>query len=178
MRDELRWAAMAIAMVCSMPARGLEIDTSLLPVHYDVYLKEDHSLYPFAVGHPCGAIVTLRANKLPMNVRDIELSWAYELDAKGGIKTKWPLPVDASPLAIDGNKLIIHQFNVEGIVFVTVEGGIGIDLDGPPKAPPLESKARNLVECPAGADESNICSRLVDVATGTIRIVSYPPVCT
>lgn len=108
----------------------------------------------------------------------IELSWAYELDAKGKTKTRWPLPVDASPLAIDGDKLIIHQFNVEEIVFVTVEGGIGIELSGPPKAPALESKAQNLVECPAGADKSDLCSRLVDAATGALRIVAYPPVCT
>jgi hypothetical protein len=161
-----------------MPSHGLEADTYLLPVHYDVYLKEENPLYPFAVGHPCGAIVTLQGNKLPMNVRGIELLWAYELDAKGRTKTRWPLPVDASPLAIDGDRLIIHQFNVEGIVLVTVEGGIGIDLSGPPKAPALESKARNIVECPAGADESNICSRLVDVATGSFRTIAYPPVCT
>lgn len=178
MRDELRWAATAIALVCCSQSRGLETDTNLLPVHYDVYLKEDNPLYPFAVGHPCGAIVTLQANKLPMNVRDVELLWAYELDARGATKAKWPLPVDATPLAIDGNRLIIHQFNVEEVVLVTVEGRIGIDIKGPPKAQALESKAKNIVECPAEADESNICSRLVDVATGQFRIVAYPPVCT
>ena len=178
MTDKLGWTAITIALVWCVSSRGEETDTPLLPVHYDVYLKEKNPLYPFAVDHPCGAIVTLRANKLPMKVQGVELLWAYELDAKGGIKTRWPLPVDASPLAIDGNRLIIHQFNVEEVVFVTVEGSIGIDLNGPPKAPALESKARNIVECPAGADESNICSRLVDAATGSYRIIAYPPVCT
>jgi hypothetical protein len=178
MRDEVRWAAAVVLLVCCTTSRGLETDTDLLPVHYDVYLKEASPLYPFAVGHPCGAIVTLQANKLPINVRDIELLWAYELDAKGGTKAKWPLPVDATPLAIDGNRLIIHQFNVEEVVLVTVEGRIGIALNGPPKAPALESQAKNIVACPAGADDSNICSRLVDVSTGSSRTIAYPPACT
>lgn len=150
----------------------------MVPVHYDVYLEKENPLYPFAVEHPCGATVTLQANKLPMNVQGIELLWAYELDAKGGTKTRWPLPVDASPLAIDGNRLIIHQFSVDEIVFVTLEGGIGVGLGDPPKAPALESKAENLVECPADADQSNLCSRLVDVATGSFRMIAYPPACT
>ena len=178
MKNELRCTTTLMALVCCMPSPAQELDTYLLPVDYDVYLKEDNPLRPFGVDHPCGAVVTLQGNKLPMSVQGVELQWAYELDAKGKTVTKWPLPVDASPLAIDGNRLIIHQFNVEEIVFVTTEGGIGIHLSGPPKAPPLESKAESLVQCPAGADESNICSRLVDVATGDVRIVSYPPGCT
>ena len=167
-----------MALMCCMPSRGQETGAFLVPVDYDVYLKKENPLSPFAVGHPCGGIVTLQSNKLPMNVQSIELLWAYELDAKGRIKTRWPLPVDATPLAIDGNRLIIHQFNEEEVVFVTVEGGIGIELSGPPKAPALESMAKNLVECPAGVDEGNICSRLVDAATGAFRIIAYPPACT
>jgi hypothetical protein len=175
----LRWVTTVMALVvCSMPSRALDTESHLLPVHYDVYLKKENPLYSFAVDHPCGAIVTLHSNKLPMDVQSIELLWAYELDAKGRVKTKWPLPVDASPLAIDGNRLIIHQFSVDEVVLVTVDGDIGIDLDGPPKAPPLASKAENIVECPAGIDKSNICSRLLDAASGSFRTIAYPPVCT
>lgn len=178
LRNHIGWVATAIALLCCLPARGQETDTYLVAVQYDVYLKRDNPLYPFAVDHPCGAVVTLQANKLPINVQSIELEWAHEVDSMGRTKTRWPLPIDASPLAIDGNRLIIHQFNAEEIVSVTVEGEIGIGLNGAPKAPSIESKAENLVKCPEGVDEGNLCSRLIDATTGTPRIIAYPPACT
>jgi hypothetical protein len=99
-----------------MSSLGREADI-LLPVHYDVYLKKRESALSLRRGSSLWSHRAV-AGKLPMDVQGIELLWAYELDTKGGIKTRWPLPVDASPLAIDGNRLIIQQFSVEEVVFV------------------------------------------------------------
>jgi hypothetical protein len=178
MRSRIGHVAMAMILVVCTPSLAQETDNFLVPVQYDVYLKKEHPLYRFAVDHPCGAVVTLQANKLPLNVQGVELLWAYELDATGGIKTKWPLPVDAAPLAINGNRLIIHQFNAEEIVIVTTEGGIGTDLNGPPAAPAFKTMAENLVTCPKGADEGSVCSRLVDASNDAVRIIAYPLACT
>jgi hypothetical protein len=178
MTSRIGRAALAMTLACCTPLLAQQTDTYLAAVEYDVYLNKENPLYAFGVGHPCGTVVTLQANKLPMNVQGVELLWAYELDATGRTRTKWPLPVDATPLAIDGDRLIIHQFNAEEVVIVTREGEIGTALFDPPKAPPLESKARNLVTCPEGIADDSLCARLVDNSTGAVRIIEYPSACT
>lgn len=171
-----------MALACFMPALAQVDDDYLVPVHYDVYLKEDSPLYPFAVDSPCGAILTLQSNTLPTTLSMVQLQWAYELGPKGEIKARWPLPVDATPVAIAADRLIIHQFNTEEFVFVTTKGGIGISVQGHPETSALDKKAlevnKDAVECPQSSVEADACKKLIDKITGNARIVAYPLVCT
>src|SRR5689334_15846811 len=75
-----------------------------LPVSFYVYLKETHPLYRFAPDHPCGRILQLRADKLPIDLAGLEFDDALELSEKGKTLRRWTLPVSANPLGIDGER--------------------------------------------------------------------------
>jgi hypothetical protein len=154
----------------------------LFPVTFTVYLAEGNPLYPFAVGHPCGKIVTLRANRVPVDVATVRPMWAYELSGDGKIMTRWATPVDATPLAVDGDRLTIHQLEAEKVVFVTPGFDIGTTVGGPDPAA-LKNMNEHRVECPVNAENFNeiqylLCSEMTDGTTGRVRIVAYAPVCT
>jgi hypothetical protein len=176
------WIAGSIALACFMPALAQVDDDYLVPVHYDVYLNKESPLYPFAVDHPCGAIVTLQSNTLPTTLSMVQLQWAYELGPNGEIKARWPLPVDATPVAIAADRLIIHQFSTEEFVFVTTKGGIGTSVQGHPETSGLDKNAletnKNAVECPPSSARADACARLIDKITGKARLIAYPLVCT
>ena len=167
-------------IACCSAVLAQSDDDQLFPVHFDMYLAEDSPLYAFAVGDPCGRIVTLRANKLPVEVPMLRPVWAYELSVDGKIETTWAMPVDGTPLAVDGNRLTIHQFNAEEVVFVTTSFDIGTTLTGPNRAELEKDNERR--ECPVNAqtvDQVRFywCSEMTDTTTGEVRLIAYAPVC-
>jgi hypothetical protein len=183
MKRALHWTAKTLGLFALSAALSAQPGSDfLLPVYFSLYLTEDSPLYPFAIGHPCGRTVTLRANTIPVEVAMVRPVWAYELTRNGKIKTRWAMPVDGTPLAVDGDRLTIHQFEAEDVVFVTASFGIGTTLDGPDRTA-LENRNGHRAECPLDPEASEmirhyLCSEMTDATTGEVRIVAYPMVCT
>lgn len=90
--------------------------------------------------------------------------------------------MDATPVAIAADRLIIHQFSTEEFVVVTTKGGIGISVQGHPETSGFDKNAletnKNAVECPPSSAEADACAKLVDKITGKARLIAYPLVCT
>ena len=172
------WTVLAMTwVVLSTPARAQWEEDFLFPVTFDVYLDEGHPLYKFAPGHPCGKVITLRANALPVDIPMVRLVWAYEVTREGRVEARWALPVDATPIAVNRDTLTIRQFGEDEIVFVTTAFGIGKRIDGPDQALLINDVSR--AACPdAEPIRHYICSELIDARSGQRRIIAYPPVCT
>jgi hypothetical protein len=181
MRDKLRWIVGVIAMTCCMPSFGQKEEEDFrIPIHYTVVVPEENPLSQFADrDYACGNTITLRANELPVNISDVGLDRAYELDEQGRIKMEWPLPIDATPLAINGNRLLIHQDEAgEEFAFVTPDGKIGTTVIDPSEAPTLNDDGdENSVDCPGSSEEWDMCSSFVDVTTGASRTIAYQVHC-
>ena len=178
-RVALETGAAGLLALCASAVAQSERD--LLPVYFDVYLIEGSPLYPFAVSHPCGKTVTLRSDRLPVDVPGFAFDWAYELSPDGKIKTRWAMPVDGQPLAVESDQLTIRQFSESELVFVTTTFHIGTTLDGPSRSVLDENK--HPVECPINAETTKeigdrVCAEFTDKATGKARTIAFALVCT
>jgi hypothetical protein len=169
------------SLVCSRACIAQESDF-LAPVEFEMYVSEESPIRPFAPPHPCGAVLTLRANRVPVGLSDFRVLWAYGLTQSGQVLAKWPLPVDAIPVGAKGDSLIIRQTSNRGVLLVTQDSEIGVPAEDLPSFGNSEPFSRT-VACPLSSSLSDasagyICVTLDDQETGAGRIIAFPPVCT
>jgi hypothetical protein len=147
-------------------------------VDFEVFLTEKHPLYDFAPDHPCGRVLTLRSNRLPLGDSTLEFDNAYELSPSGEILTYWWLPTDAQPLAIEGDRLVVDLGAPTGAAYLTPSGYIGITENGP-NQDLVKTYNSHRLSCPAGGKwVEYLCSQFIDGVSKRPRLIAYEPVCT
>jgi len=155
-------------------------DSDLLvgvPATYSLWLKKTHPLYSFAPEGPCGASITLRGNKMPVQVAGLNFGSILEISKDNKTVTEWPAPMDSSPVSINGENLLIHIFESDNnYVYVTKAGDISVAFDTP-------SNSIAIHECPDVEGKPHIsqyliCRTLTDKKSNKRRVFAWARSCT
>lgn len=127
--------------------------------------------------HPCGAVRSIRVHRLPAAGQPGHVPGTDEVveyDPEGHLLRRWAVPVDALPLAIDGQRLFFSHY--QAMFSVDTSGRLT-------KVASHAAAKQESVECPAaivqefkGSDFLG-CSRMTDVATGKHRLIAAEGVC-
>ncbi len=126
--------------------------------------------------HPCGEVAYARVSTLPTSPNGpLQSEVVVELDRRGKVIRRWPMPVDFMPHALRGNELL------------AVVGGKGIWIrpNGSFRkatAIPDDPTSGDMIECDLtsvfGKSAYARCSRFVDLASRKMRTLGYQGVCT
>jgi hypothetical protein len=132
--------------------------------------------YVSTVDHPCGKIVVARVRALPpvQLVSTLRPERVIEVGLSGRVIRRWPIPVDASPIALRGTSLRVESGTLK--LWVTPQGAItpykGV-LSLPEPEPASCSPRREF------GDSAYVqCRRFRDVSSGEYRILSFEGMCT
>ncbi len=124
--------------------------------------------------HPCGEAAYAKVSKLPTKADGPLISEvAVELDRRGKVIGRWPMPVDYTPHALRGAELLV----------TAGDGGFWIRPNGSfTRATALPASEATQVDCNLkhvfGESVYAGCSVFVDVASGKKRTLGYQGVCT
>lgn len=172
----MRVATLLCGAVCPTLSSSQELQ---VPASFSVYVSEESELYGFAPPHPCGRVLTLRSDVMPVNLEMFRVNWAAELSDSGEVLLRWPMPVDSTPVAVMNDRLTIGIVDSGAAVYLLPSGRIGLPLEGawPPESWAMPKPAA----CPPSRDESlswYFCVELSDQSDGRTRVIAYPPICT
>ena len=127
--------------------------------------------------HPCGKIAVARVVSLPppRKGQALEPERVVEISPKGAVVRRWPMPVDYSPVAIEGNRILV-QYGQASQLWVDTQGNIS----SPSKPIPLEIPER--ASCPRLREFGNSayagCWTFHDRKAHKPRILAFEGVCT
>jgi hypothetical protein len=128
------------------------------------------------VDHPCGKVVVARVTVLPSHSKRGALipEVAAELNARGGVVARWPMPVDSYPIAVEGEKLLLRTGDIK--LWVNPRGVV-TRYAGKDSIP---SSADVPCARTAGTSTSEyvVCRSLPDLRSGRNRIVRFESPCT
>ena len=148
------------------------------PAHFSLFLQKETDLYPYGIDHPCGKKLSLSGFDIPVGSNLFSVDWVYEISSDGQILGKWPTPVDATPVAINGENLLLKVFEPENrFVVVTRSGKIWNALYVESEDIPSVSST----DCPVEGGENeryDYCVHLQDHKTKQAKIVTAQFVCT
>lgn len=125
-------------------------------------------------GHPCGEVAHAKVSKLPTKKSGpLESEVVVELDHRGRVIRRWPMPVDFLPRAL----------RREEMLFALGDHGFWVRPNGSfRKATTIPAPDDKPVECDLarvfGASEYARCSVFVDLETRKQRTLGYQAVCT
>lgn len=128
--------------------------------------------------HPCGMVAVARVTTMPplKGDRSLEPEKVVEFSATGQVLRRWATPVDSTPIAIRGDRLLVEVAATEPV-------RIWIDIDG--KIAPGDSNitaAISPVACKNIFQEFEnsayaSCWRYQDLESGNFRILGFEGVC-
>jgi hypothetical protein len=126
--------------------------------------------------HPCGKVIYARVTAFPRGRKGSALipEIVVELGAKGKVIRRWPIPVDATPLGVRAESLLL---NTEGRrLWVTPEGVIA-PYHGRGSLPP---SAVTGCATPSDFNRSPFreCRKFRDLNSGKVRWLSFQGPCT
>jgi hypothetical protein len=125
---------------------------------------------------PCGKVVVARVHALPLVLPGAALipELIVELNSSGRAIRRWPVPVDASPLGLNGEGLLVESGPLK--FWVTPQGAIS----------PYKSGLAIRESEPAACGRSHEfgksgyvqCRKYRDVVSGEYRVLSFEAPCT
>ena len=125
--------------------------------------------------HPCGKVVVARVRALPPigSVSALHPERVIEMDSTGKVVRRWPIPVDACPVGLNGTRLLVDTGLLK--FWVTPKGVItpyGTAIALPPPEPVSCSRSREF------GDSAYVqCRRFRDQTSGKYRILSFEGPC-
>lgn len=126
-------------------------------------------------GHPCGEAVTAKVSKLPTANKGPFISeHVVELDARGKVIRRWPMPVDYLPRALRGNELLVTD-GQEGF-WVRPNGAFEKASAIPPAHDNLPFQCD--LTSVFGKSEYARCEVFVDLVSQKKRTLGHQGVCT
>ena len=123
--------------------------------------------------HPCGQIALARVSKLPTGADGpLIAEEVVELDRRGKVLRRWPMPVDFTPHAVRGSALLA----------VLARKGIWIRPDGSfSRAKTIPAASDRPIDCDLnavfGASAYNECAVFTDIASHRKRTLGFQGVC-
>lgn len=136
---------------------------------------EKDARYVSTSDHPCGKVVVARVRALPPVGGGSALvpERVVEVDSSGRVLRRWPMPVDASPIALSGTNLLVES---EALKFwVTPQGAITPYKNARTLPEPELASCSPTREF---GDSAYVqCRRYRDVSSGKNRILSFEGPC-
>ena len=131
--------------------------------------------YVSTADHPCGKVVVARVYAMPPVEPKSALvpERVLEVDSSGKVIRRWPMPVDASPIALRGTRLLVETGELK--FWITPQGAI-IPY-GPISALPAPEPVSCSHSAEFGDSDYVQCRKFRDLSSGKDRIVSFEGPC-
>ena len=168
-----KYAFAVVLFVVSIFSYSDELE---IPSEFRLLIDREHELYDIAIPHPCGASIAFYGRQLPYENKMFYVDFAYEFDDANKIIAKWPLPLDAFPTGIKGERLTVLIQGTNEYIYIWKNGKINLALD-------VEKEKGVSKECPdikniPGKSSDYFCTTVVDKGSAKKRMLATLPVCT
>ena len=147
-----------------------------MPSEFRLLIDRESELYDIAIPHPCGASLEFYGRQLPYKNKMFYVDFTYEIDDSNKIIAKWPLPLDAFPAGIKGDRLTVLIQGTREYIHILKNGKIGLAIDVK-KEKGVSKECPDIKDIP-GKSSDYFCITVVDKSSAKKRLLATLPVCT